>query len=138
SREVTVSDGERVELDELLAEKAPHRSISLLGGALGFVDQQSRREVLPAAAVVGVALRLDSALGHGLSLLADVEGSTGNTSIDLGGGAVPFHFSAVQTGAAAAWSWRLGPLTLLAGPRVAALWVQRSFALDAYSKAQSY
>ncbi|MHB8879431.1 MAG: caspase family protein [Myxococcaceae bacterium] len=139
SREVDVEAGERLELEGLLARSAGWRAVSLVAGASGFLDARSRAEVLPAVPVLAVSLRLDGLISGRISLELDLAVSAGAGALSLApGGAVPFRYSSVEVGAAAPLSWRLGRVTLLAGPRVAGLWLSRSFELEAYRAGQSY
>ncbi|MBI3185282.1 MAG: caspase family protein [Myxococcales bacterium] len=136
---VEVAAGERVELEELLTRATPWRSLSLVGGVMGFVDSKSRAELLPEAPSGGVALRLDGFPSARLSLQLDLALSAGRQSLRLSAlEPLPFGYRMVQLGASVPYSWRLGRLSFLAGPRVAGLWLSRSFELEAYHAGQSY
>src|SRR6185436_8303439 len=105
----------------------------------GFVDRQSREQLLPATAAGALSLRLDRAVGQDISLFVDLMGSAGSAQLRLGGtGPVDFGYRAVLAGAGLAYGWRLGPVSLFTGPRVAALWLGRSFSLGVYSGTQDY
>jgi hypothetical protein len=129
----TVETGQRLDLDQLVQRHEPNTAVSFIGGGFSFIDQKSRTELLPAAPAVGVAIRVDHVLLRRVALEADVSGFGGSTSVSIGGGApLPFTWSSVLVGGTALFSWDWRWLSLWAGPRVAALIIQRSFALDAY------
>jgi hypothetical protein len=115
----------------------PSHSVSLAGGLLGFVDQQSRDQLFPAAPSLGVAYRADRVLLERVSMGLDLSGYSGPQQLQLAGGPVPFTATSVLLGGSALYTLDWRDLTFLIGPRVAALWVQRSFSLSAYSKAQT-
>ena len=49
-----------------------------------------------------------------------------------------FGYRAVLAGAGLARGWKVGPVALFTGPRVAALWLGRSFNLGLYQGTQDY
>lgn len=137
--DVEVGRGARLSLDSL-AERPPPASgaIALGGGAFGFIDRQSREQLLPASGAGAVSLRLDRVLGDDFSLFADVMGAGGRAQLQLGGSPVDFGYRAVLAGGALARAWRLGSISLFTGPRMAALWLGRSFNLALYQGSQDY
>lgn len=137
--EVKLDVGERVDVEQLVLKKEPDTAVSFTGGAFGFVDAKSRAELLPAAPAVGVSVRFDRALLNRISFAVDVSGFGGQQSVQVtpGGDPVPFQWASVLGGAAVLWTWEWRWVQLWAGPRVAGLWVQRSFSLQAYSGTQS-
>ncbi len=139
SREVDMSPGERLPLEELLAEAFPQRSLSLLGGMFSFTDARSRAELLPAAPQLAVALRLEDRPMRNWALLLDVSASTGRTSLSLvPGSQTPFGYTTLSMGAAMPYMWRWERLSFFAGPRVAALYLRRSFDVDTFVGGQEY
>lgn len=137
SEEVRLADGERFDVDTLQAKHEPFLSMSLTGGAFGFVDAASRQQLLPVAPAVGVAVRFERVLLKRITLEADVSGFGGQQALSLNGVSVPFGWSSFLFGVALAWQWDSRWVSVWVGPRVAGLWVQRSFSLDAYNKTQS-
>jgi hypothetical protein len=137
--EVHLEAGERLDVDGLLTKREPWLTASLLGGAFGFVDAASRAQLLPAAPTAGASVRFDRVGFAPLSVELDVSGWGGTESVQPTPGAppVPFRFATVLVGAAGLLRWEGGRVSLWAGPRVAGLWVQRSFSLEAYSGNQS-
>lgn len=136
--ELVVGVGERVDLEAFAARSEPSRSLSLTGGLLGFLDQRSRDELFPSAPSLGASFRLDRVALNRLSLELDVSGYSGAQQLVLPGQApVPFTATNVTAGASLLYTWDWRSLSFYAGPRVAGLWVQRSFSLDAYRKSQS-
>jgi hypothetical protein len=88
---------------------------------------------------VGLGLRLDEVPLPRLSVLFDVEGSGGHQSLELQpGNSVPFAYATFTAGTAVAYAIRWRRLGFFLGPRVAALWVHRSFDLSAYQGVQDY
>lgn len=139
AEELEVSAGDKVDLDLLVARGSLRRTILLVAGAVGFVDPKSRTEVLPAALTAGFAFRWADVPLPKLSLAMDLSASTGNGRVSLDAGSpAPFRFRLVSAGVTVPYEWAFGRISLLAGPRVAALWVQRSFQLDVYQKDQDY
>jgi hypothetical protein len=104
------------------------------------VDRKSRAELLPASPQLGLAFRWDHAPLEDFSLLADVSMGAGSRSLQLvpGSAAIPFSFRTLTLGVAMPYTWRWERLSLFAGPRVAALSLQRSFQLEAFQGAQHY
>jgi len=139
SEDVVLSAGERVDLEALLAHHTPHRSVSLLGGGYSFVDAASRATLLPAAAAAGAAFRLDDAPLPHLSVLADALGSAGPQTLEVTpGNRLGFHAVSFTAGVSTAYTLHWNRWAFLVGPRVAALWLHRSFDLSGYVGAQSY
>ncbi|MFZ5470600.1 MAG: caspase family protein [Myxococcota bacterium] len=137
AEQVMVRSGDRVDLERLLLRRAPWRSLSLLGGGFGFLDASSQNEVLPASPSVGLSLRLHRVLLDRLSLSMDASGFRTAQRLRLGGPPVPFTATSVLAGAAVLYPWAFGRVSVWVGPRVAGLWVQRSFSLETYQAAQS-
>ncbi|MFL5349603.1 MAG: caspase domain-containing protein [Hyalangium sp.] len=138
-REVDMNAGERLPLEQLLAETFPHRSLSVMGGLFSFVDGQSRKELLPASPELGVVLRLEDRPLQDFSLMLDVSGSHGRHSLQLvPGSEVPFAYTRFSAGVGMPYLWRWDRLMVFAGPRVAALYLRRSFDVEAFVGGQQY
>jgi hypothetical protein len=138
-REVDVAVGQRLPLEDLLAETFPQRSLSLVGGVFSFVDGKSRNELLPASPEVALVLRLEDRPLRDFGLLLDVSGSRGQRSLELvPGSEVPFGYIRLSLGVGMPYLWRWDRLSLFAGPRVAALYLRRSFNVEAFSGGQEY
>jgi hypothetical protein len=138
-REVDISAGERLPLERLLSEAFPRRSLSLLGGMFTFADARSRNELLPMAPEVAVSLRLEDKPLPDFALLFDVGFSTGRQKLRMAPGSeVPFGYTTVTTGLALPYLWRWDRLTLFAGPRVAALYLGRSFDVELFAGGQKF
>ncbi|WP_224368304.1 caspase family protein [Hyalangium versicolor] len=138
-REVEVAEGQRLPLEQLLADAFPHRSLSLVGGMFSFVDRRSRTELLPASPDVGVALRLEDRPLQDFALMLDLGGSHGRHQLELvPGSQVPFAYTRLSLGVGMPYLWRWDRLSLFAGPRVAALYLRRSFAVDTFVGGQEY
>lgn len=139
SQELELQLGQRLDVDRLAHEAEPHHAISAIGGAVGFIDDASRQRLLPAVPTAGLAVRFERVLLDHVSIEADLTGFGGQATVTPSAVApgVPFGWSAFVFGASIAWQWDWKPLSVWVGPRVAGLWVQRSFALDAYQATQS-
>jgi hypothetical protein len=139
SEDVLLREGERLDVSTLARKQDPFLAVSAIGGAFGFVDQVSRNELLPIAPAVGVAVRFERVLLDRLSVDLDLSGFAGQGTLTLApqSPGVPFGWSAFSGGAAVTWQWDWRWVSMWVGPRVAALWVQRSFAVDALNGTQS-
>lgn len=135
--EVTLEAGQRLDLEDLVTRKEPAVSLSALFGGFGFFDEKSRNEVLPGGATLGAALRVDRLFGGRFALEVDVGGLGGQTTLDLGSAPVPVSWTSVQGGVSLGWTFRWRFLSVYVGPRVAGLWVQRSFSVATYSGRQA-
>jgi hypothetical protein len=136
---VDIAAGERLPLERLLSQSFPRRSLALVGGMFSFVDARSRNELLPASPELAVVLRLEERPLPDLSLVFDVSGSRGRHRLDLvPGSSVPFTYTSFSLGASVPYTWRWRRLSLYAGPRVAALLLQRSFQTEAFTGSQQY
>ncbi|QRK05121.1 caspase family protein [Archangium violaceum] len=136
---VDIAEGERLPLERLLSQAFPRRSLALMGGMFSFVDARSRAELLPASPELALVLRLEERPLPDLSLIFDVSGGRGRRSLDLGPDSqVPFLYTSLSLGAAVPYTWRWERLSLYAGPRVAALFLQRSFQTEVFTGAQQY
>ncbi|MFY0565877.1 caspase family protein [Archangium lansingense] len=136
---VDIAEGERLPLERLLSETFPRRSLTLMGGMFSFVDARSRNELLPASPELAVVLRLEERPLPDLSLVFDLSGGRGQQSLHLAPGtSVPFTYTSLSLGAAVPYTWKWERFSLYAGPRVAALFLQRSFQTEAFTGAQQY
>ena len=137
AEDVRLEQGERLDVDSLQARHQPFVAMTLTGGAFGFVDAASRQQLLPVAPAVGASVRFERVLLNRLSVEADVSGFAGQQALTLSGTQVPFGWSSFLAGLSVAWQWDWRWVSVWVGPRVAGLWVQRSFSLDTYNKTQS-
>lgn len=136
--EISVSEGERVDLNGLVTKREPHRSVSLLGGVVGFLDERSRAELLPGVAAVGAAVRFDHVGFDAFSIAIDVSGFAGSDTVRVGGGApIPFKWTSVVGGVAGLLRFEAGRVSVWGGPRVAGWFLGRSFSLGSYAGQQS-
>ena len=138
STEVDLPPGARVALDALGPDRPARGAVAVTLGAVGFLDRPSREGILPSAPAGGVQVRLDGLPGPDLSLLVDAAGSLGKAAILVDGATIPLDYREVLLGVAVVKGWSLGPVVALTGPRVAALWLGRSFDLVTYRGTQDY
>ncbi|KFE67157.1 caspase family protein [Hyalangium minutum] len=138
-REIDMTAGERLPLEELLSDTFPRRSLALVGGVFSFVDGKSRAELLPASPEVAAVLRLEDKPLQDFALLLDVGGIRGQHRLKLAPGSeVPFGYTRLSVGVGMPYLWRWDRLSLYAGPRVAALYLRRSFQVEAFTGGQNY
>ncbi|WP_224364168.1 hypothetical protein [Hyalangium versicolor] len=117
----------------------PQHALALLGGVVSFTDGKSRSELVPAKPAVALVLRLEDQPLTNLGLLMDISGSWGQSRLELVPGShVPFGYTQLSLGLGLPYLWRWERLSLYAGPRVAALYLRRSFQMEAFSGAQQY
>ncbi len=136
SEEVQLTEGERLDVDSL-RKPEPFVAVTLTGGAFGFIDAASQQQLLPIAPAVGASVRFERVLVRRISLEIDLSGFGGKQALTLEGNQVPFGWSSFLAGVSLAWQWDWRALSMWVGPRVAVLWVQRSFTFDTYDKTQS-
>lgn len=138
-RELDVSLGERIDLTSLVEASEPHRTLALLGGIFGFIDSKSRSQLLPNQMTGALALRFDGLLSRKVSLALDFAFSAGRDSIaPTAGQSVPLRFTNYSWGVSTPFALLQGPVSVSLGPRVAALFLRRSFDLETYRKDQDY
>lgn len=135
--DVQLDLGQRLDLEDLVRRHEPGSSVALIGGGFTFLDPKSRAELLPGGPSLGVSIRADHVFLRRIGLEADISGFGGIQQLDIGGAPIPFAWASVQVGGSALVTWEWRWLSLWAGPRVAALWLSRSFNLQAYRASQS-
>jgi Caspase domain len=137
--DVVLESGQRIDLDGLSRAKEAKVSLAATAGVFGFLDAVSQQELLPMAPAVGVSVRFERVLFGRISLEVDLSGFGGQGGLNLAPQSpqVPFGWSSFLGGVSLAYAWDWRWVSLFAGPRVAGLWVQRSFSLERYSATQS-
>lgn len=140
SQTLALRPGERMDLERLLhPPPGGRRTVAVTASLLSFLDRRNRSEVLPPVVLAGATLRWDAILLDRLDLRLDISASRGRYALHLQpGGEVPFQFRALMVGAALGPAWHLGPVELSTGPRVAGLWLSRSFQLDLHQAGDHY
>ncbi len=136
-----VRDGERIDVERLVARGARRWEIAPRVGGLAFLDARSRRDVLGPVPALGAALGLADWPRDGMSLRLDLATSAGHSRLEQGPYSARFRYSAISAGAALPWRFTPGPLggaSLLAGPRLSALWIERRFDLALAPPGQSW
>ncbi len=138
---VKVDAGDRVDVEHLVARAGGRWELAPRFGFLSFLDARSRQDVLGAVPAVGAALTLADWPRPGMGLRLDLATSRGTARLTQGTRAADFRYSAVTAGAALPWRFTpaaLGRVSLLAGPRLSALFIDRRFDLALAPPAQSY
>ncbi|BDG06781.1 caspase family protein [Anaeromyxobacter oryzae] len=126
-------------MDRVALERDPQKGYggarwSLLGGlgAQRFFDRAARDGLFPPATLLGAELAVRDDLGHGLAWGLDAALGGGNGDLRMPGvEPVPVKFVEVAAGASLWKDFRVGPVTLSAGGRVAFTWLARSFPAEA-------
>ncbi len=131
-----LGEGERVDVAHLVGRGAGRCDAGPRLAFVSFLDARSRRDVAGAVHAAGAVIACAGWPAEGMALRADVSGGTGTGSLEIGSAGVPFRYSVVTAGVAL--PWRLAPpwlrgASLLAGPRLSALWLERRFDLELVS-----
>jgi hypothetical protein len=140
--DLRLSAGDRLDLHELMVRRQGPWDVGPRLSLLSFLGGQSRAQVL-GGTVVGVGLSASRRAwpAPGMALLLDASAASGRSTQLLGARRVPFGYQLGSAGVALAWQaqprW-LGGTTLLAGPRLSALWLERRFELDLAGAPQRY
>jgi hypothetical protein len=139
---VSLDAGQRIDLQELVARADGRWQAGPRLGVLSFFDPSSQGQFLGPVGTIGVAVALRDWPGRDLVLRADVTGSTGTASYVGPDGSAPYDYQVWNAGVAVAWRtaprWMRGG-ELLAGPRLSALSVKRTFTtLELAGAPQSY
>lgn len=138
---LALRDGERVDLDHLRARAEGRWEIAPRFAFLSFLDARSRRDVLGAIPAFGAALSFWEWPRPRMGLRLDVSTSSGSSRLEQGPHAAWFRYSAIAAGAALPWRFEPDALrgaSLLAGPRLSAVWIDRRFDLALAPPEQSY
>jgi hypothetical protein len=126
---VRLGAGERIDVAELVLRGEGRWEVAPRAGVLAFLDGASRRDVLAPAPGAGAALTLADWPRAGMALRLDALVAAGTGRVGDAAGRAPFRYSAVTAGAALPWRFPAGPATLLAGPRISAVRLERRFDL---------
>jgi hypothetical protein len=127
---VRLAEGERLDVEHLV-ERTPGRlELAPRAGGISFLDAKSRRDVLGSVPAVGASLAYDDWPRQGMSLRMDMARSAGSSRVQQGAHWADFHYTAFTAGASLPWRVTpasLGGASVLAGPRLSALWLDRRF-----------
>ncbi|HEX9398500.1 MAG TPA: caspase family protein [Anaeromyxobacter sp.] len=137
---LALRDGERLDLDHLRARAEGRWEIAPRLAFLSFLDARSRRDVLGAIPAFGAALTCREWPRPRMGLRLDVSTSSGSSRLEQGPHAAWFRYSVSAAGVALPWRFEPDALrgaSLLAGPRLSAVWIDRRFDL-ALAPPQSY
>lgn len=133
--------GERLDLMDLLRRREGRWEVGPRVSALSFLDRGSRDTLLGPALGLGAAATLRGWPSPDLTLRLDAASATGRGSHRQGAAQARYDYRLVDAGAALAWrlqpAW-LGRGSLLLGPRVSGLWIDRRFDLALAGATQSY
>ncbi len=139
---VTLSPGERIDVEDLLAKADGRWEVAPRFAVLGFLDGRSRQDILGSVVGAGATLTLREWPARRMALRIDVVGSTGQADFLQAGRAARLSYTAVTAGVALPWRFPLsagpGGITLLAGPRLSMVYLARRFDLQLAGAPQSY
>ncbi len=136
-----LGEGERVDVAHLIGRGAGRCEVGPRVALLSFLDARSRRDVLGAVPAVGAAVSCAGWPSPGMSLRLDLSGAYGTSRIEQGAHSARFRYSTLVGGVALPWRIALPALrgaSLLVGPRLSALWLDRRFDLALAPAGQSY
>ncbi|HET9551974.1 MAG TPA: caspase family protein [Anaeromyxobacteraceae bacterium] len=138
---LSLGSGQRFDLADLMTRAEGRWEVGPRVALLSFLDGGSRRAVLGPTVGFGAAASLRDWPSRDVTVRVDAVSSFGRGTLRLPGGAAGFDYSLVNGGAALAWraqpAW-LGGATLLGGPRLSVLWIDRRFGLDLVAAPQRY
>jgi hypothetical protein len=138
---VRLGEGERVDVAHLVGRGAGRCDVGPRLALVSFLDARSRRDVLGAVPAAGAALTCAGWPAQGMSLRVDLSGAAGSSRLEIGSRSAPFRYSVVTAGVALPWRFAppaLGGASLLAGPRLSGLWLDRRFDLALAPPGQRY
>jgi hypothetical protein len=137
---VRLDEGERLDVEALLRQRVRRWELAPRLGMMGFLDGKSRSEVLKPVPAAGATLTMRHWPSQRLTLRFDFTTGAGSSEFVSGDFVAPFRYSAFAGGVAL--PWRFGTpvkrLTLLAGPRLSAVYLQRRFTTPLAPGPQSY
>jgi hypothetical protein len=139
--QIAVGAGDRVDVEALAARAEGRWEAAPRVALLGFLDARSRADVLGAVPGFGATLTYRGWPGDRFDLRLDAVGSSGRGTQGSGASAAPYRYGAFTAGVSLPWRFTpdgLGGASLLAGPRLSAVWIQRRFDLDLANAPQSY
>ncbi|HEY7724649.1 MAG TPA: caspase family protein [Anaeromyxobacteraceae bacterium] len=123
--------GERLDVERLLERAHGVWEVAPRAGGMGFLDAGSRSSVLPPTWAGGVALVRRDWPAPRLALRLDLLGSAGAATLRQAGQTARYDYSAWTAGAAIPYRFPVGgALSILAGPRLSAVWLHRRFHID--------
>jgi hypothetical protein len=129
---LSLAPGERLDLRALVQRGAPRWEAGPRLAVLSFLDAGSRDRVLGPAVGYGLAASRRDWPSPDLVLRLDVVTGSGRATLRQGAVSARYGFQVASGGLALAWRatprW-LGGASLLAGPRLSALWIDRRFEL---------
>jgi caspase domain-containing protein len=134
---VNLDAGERFDLEAFANRGMGAWEVAPRIGVMGFLDAKSRRDVLGTTFGAGATLTRRDWPSARVNLRVDAIGATGSGSVTtpttLGPVSAPFSYNAFSGGVALPWRFPVlldGRLALLAGPRLSAVYLQRSLKVE--------
>jgi hypothetical protein len=134
---VNLGAGERLDLDAFAMRGLGTWEVAPRVGVMTFLDSKSRRDVLGPTPGAGVTLTYRDWPSSRVNLRLDAIGAVGSGSVTtpttIGPVSAQYSSSAFAGGVAFPWRFPVlfdGKLSLLAGPRLSAVYVQRSLKVE--------
>lgn len=138
---LTLDAGQRLDLAELLGARDGRWAVGPRVSALSFLDRSSRETLLGPTVGYGVTAALRGWPSSDLALRLDLSTALGRGTLRQGAASARYDFTLLNAGAALAWratpAWLRGA-SLLAGPRISGLWIDRRFDLALAGAPQRY
>jgi hypothetical protein len=142
---VNLGLGERLDLEALALKGDGDWEAGPRLALMSFLDARSRRDVLGPTLAAGAVVTHRAWPSSRVNLRIDVVGSAGNGSITRPTGIGPvtaaYSYTAFAAGAGLPWRFPLaldGKLSLLAGPRLSVIYLERRLKLELLKAPQSY
>jgi hypothetical protein len=134
---VNLGAGERFDLEAFAMRGQGSWEVSPRVGVMTFLDAKSRRDVLGPTVGAGATLTYRDWPSSRVNLRLDAIGAAGSGNVTTGTGigpvSAPYSYSAFAAGVAFPWRFPVlfdGKLSLLAGPRLSAVYLQRSLKVE--------
>ncbi len=128
--ELRLGAGDRIDVEHLLDRAGGAWVVGPRIALLSFLDARSRADVLAPVPGVGAAAMLRGWPARQMALRLDAATSVGEARRDQAGFSAIYRYAVVTAGAALPWRFEPAALrgaTLLAGPRLSAVWLERRF-----------
>ncbi len=133
---VSFAPGERIDVEELIVRAEPRWEIAPRVAVLGFLDGRSGSDVMGSVLGMGATLTAREWPSRRMAIRLDLVGAAGATQV----GGVHGQYTAVTAGVALPWRFPMFTpgFSLLAGPRLSAVYLERRLDVQIGGAPQSY
>ncbi|MFN7133914.1 MAG: caspase domain-containing protein, partial [Myxococcales bacterium] len=139
-RELNLDAGQRVAVEDLLAEEAPRFTFSARAGMQNFLDQQVRRDVAGLTPAFGLSFWVRDLPLPKTALALDLGLATGARSFRpvASGPEVPYRFVSTALGVGVPYVYRWERVAIGIGPRLSALYLSKRYSQTELLREQSF